>query len=932
MTNCTPKFLRVAFAALTCALGLLITNLSSAAESKKSFDIPAGEALQALRKLAAQSGEQLLYSAETVQGVTTNAVKGEFTALEALDQMVAGTNLSVVVDKKNGALALRRTPGPNVPRAAQLAKSDETAAPKNKPPAAEEVLKLDEYVVTGVSYAQTQFQSSFAVSSLSSTEIQKLGPLNLANLLGQVPGVFTESTGGEVQNVIRLRGIPNESSFQAFQADGLPLYPDEGIFFKGDGLIRPDIMTKSFEIVRGGPAPIFASNAAAIYNNVTRQGGDSNEGAAQLTVGDTNLYRFDGFWSGKVADKTYVAMGGFYRRNDGPRPNGFPSDHGGQLQLNLRREIDGGEVRLSLLGLNDHNIFYLPIPVADPNNPTVSLNPYLNYFTGTLNTPYLQNARFLYPDEAGQVRSANRDLSNGRHFQVISSTLDIKREIGEWHFSNKFRATGIKMNFDAIYSTSNPATTTAFATPFTAAATAAFTGFDHFGYAIGGTNGVTSYSSLSGLVIQAQYRGVDVDSTAVQDEARLGRDFELMGTHHTIVGLYATEYVSTEETRYQDYLFELASNPRPLDLLAYNAAGTVIGSVTDRGVLRYSNTLNAGHSDMKEVAVFAADTWNLTPKLKLDYGIRRERYDGDGFSRLTKSSPIAPTAIAGVLPTLAGSNALAFTGSNVITHYTESVTPWTVGANYDLNRHFGLYARASKSYRVGFESALYLANQTPVTTTAEQYEVGVKINRHAFSAFLTAFYTKFDPYVQTFQAVNPITGSTGNLNFVGKATTPGVEADITWKPIQHFSIDSSITYNRPRGGDYFSSLGADASAAEGKQLIRTPDWFGNIRPTVSFDLATWLMRADLRFNFVGQRYVDIKNTTVLPSYKTFAAGLTAEKGAWSFHLIVDNLTNAHGLTEGNPRSDVVAGQGTAVAVYGRPLFGRSFRLESTFHF
>jgi hypothetical protein len=49
-------------------------------------------------------------------------------------------------------------------------------------------------------------------------------------------------------------------------------------------------------------------------------------------------------------------------------------------------------------------------------------------------------------------------------------------------------------------------------------------------------------------------------------------------------------------------------------------------------------------------------------------------------------------------------------------------------------------------------------------------------------------------------------------------------------------------------------------------------------------------------------------------------------------LTVDNLTNAKGLTEGNPRSDVVAGQGTAEAVYGRPLFGRSFRMETTYRF
>ena len=40
----------------------------------------------------------------------------------------------------------------------------------------------------------------------------------------------------------------------------------------------------------------------------------------------------------------------------------------------------------------------------------------------------------------------------------------------------------------------------------------------------------------------------------------------------------------------------------------------------------------------------------------------------------------------------------------------------------------------------------------------------------------------------------------------------------------------------------------------------------------------------------------------------------------------DNLTNEKGLTEGNTRTDALAGQGSAEAIYGRPLFGRNVRL------
>ena len=43
-----------------------------------------------------------------------------------------------------------------------------------------------------------------------------------------------------------------------------------------------------------------------------------------------------------------------------------------------------------------------------------------------------------------------------------------------------------------------------------------------------------------------------------------------------------------------------------------------------------------------------------------------------------------------------------------------------------------------------------------------------------------------------------------------------------------------------------------------------------------------------------------------------------------------NLTNEIGLTEGNPRTDALVGQGTGDAIYARPIFGRTLRLSLTY--
>jgi iron complex outermembrane recepter protein len=220
---------------------------------------------------------------------------------------------------------------------AQTAESKvaDTSPTKDKPAKSKSssVLDFEEIIVTGgASRGQSQFEASYAITALSNDAITKLAPLNTADLVGLTPGIYTESTGGEVQNVYRIRAIPNEGSFTSFQDDGLPVMGySQGFFVGADNVQRVDIMTETFEVVRGGPAPVFADNAIAIFNNVSRRGGDYDEGAVRLTLGDIGLGRVDGYWSGPVGDKTTLAMGGFVRVSDGYRDNGYIADEGGQF-------------------------------------------------------------------------------------------------------------------------------------------------------------------------------------------------------------------------------------------------------------------------------------------------------------------------------------------------------------------------------------------------------------------------------------------------------------------------------------------------------------------------------------------------------------------------------------------------------------------------
>ncbi|CAN1504064.1 CirA Outer membrane receptor proteins, mostly Fe transport [Caulobacteraceae bacterium] len=805
------------------------------------------------------------------------------------------------------------------------------ATPVTAAEAKDDSINFETVIVTGVANRTRKFDASFAVSNVNALAIQKLAPLNMADLLGQLPGVFAEATGGEVQNVYRVRGIPNEGNFQAFHEDGMPVFQDnDGIFFKGDGLIRPDIMTKSIEFVRGGPAPVFASNAAAIYNTITRQGTETPEGSIQTTLGDTGLYRAEGYWSGPVGEKTYLAVGGFLRRHNGYRDNGFPNDEGGQIRVNLRREIEGGEIRAFVKYLNDKNVFYLPIPVADPRNPSVSLDRYIDLFTGTLNTPTLQNAVLLYPGEGGQITSEARDLSDGRHMNFFNTGIDFDRTFGAWTIENKARFTKGVVDFDALYSTSNPADANTFAAGQLAAANAAFgtlaNPVTRLGYAIGGTNGATVYNPAldSGLVLQAQYRAIKTESQSVMNDLRISRQIEWLGTHALVGGLYLANFQTDFQQRYQDYLFELKSKPRTLDLVAYGAANQVLGSVTDKGVLRYGTVLNGGSSDISMHALYLADNWQVNDKLRLEAGLRYEKYSGKGFAKGVQVVNLGNAA------TLADNAVRGFTSAVTPTRLEESVTAWTVGANYEFNNMIGFYGRASKSFRVGGEGNLIFGNAA-ITTEAEQFELGAKFDIKTLSVFLTGFYTKFTPFNASFQEFNPATGTQQLLTFVGEAVSPGVEVDFSWRPASMFRLEGSFTYNDAKLGNFFNQFGAIAASVDGNQPIRQPKTYGNLRPTLRLTLGdAWDVETYLRYNFVGDRYVDLQNRTLLPAYNTLAAGITVDHGPWRVQFVGENLTNERGLTEGNPRTDQLAGQGSSTAIYGRPLFGANYRLVTSY--
>jgi outer membrane receptor protein involved in Fe transport len=421
--------------------------------------------------------------------------------------------------------------------------------------------------------------------------------------------------------------------------------------------------------------------------------------------------------------------------------------------------------------------------------------------------------------------------------------------------------------------------------------------------------------------MQGQYRAAGSDFRSNQVEVNVTRNFQTgLGNHDVKAGFYGSSYGQTSKSVYNDMLIEVQGKPRTLDLLAYSASGAVLGSVTDNGVLRYSTTLNQGDVHSRMGALYVNDTWEVTDRLRLDAGVRTERYKYDGYALLTKQSNLGDKA------TLADDTTRAFTGDRQSHVYKPHTTNWTAGANYDFSSQFGGYVRASHLEIPPSMQVAASVDPLVLTTKADQYEAGFKTTFGRSYLYVTGFYTQFDPLNASFVAFNPLTGRNDQtVPFFGKAVVKGAELDGAWYLTDRFVVNASLTIQDPQYRNFVSATGADPSKVVGNQIIREPKVFGNIRPSYSFNVDSNQVDVYGSYAYTGKRYVDFFNATELPAYHSIGAGITVTRGQWQFQLTGDNLTNAKGLTEGNTRTDTLAGQGSSTAIYGRPVFGRSAR-------
>lgn len=567
--------------------------------------------------------------------------------------------------------------------AAALALCSAAAQAQTTPAAdANDTLSLDRVVVTGTSAARTKMKQSVSISTLEADQILKASPTNAAEILRSIPGVRSESSGGEGNANLTVRGVPISAGgarYVQFQEDGLPLLLFGDIAFgTADQFLRADYSLDRLEVVRGGSASTLASNSPGGLINFISKDGSEPGGAVGLTLGAAGgrQVRLDANYGAKLGQGTRFAVSGFQRVGEGDRPVGFNAAKGGQLKANLTHEFSAGNwVRVSLKALDDRTPSLMPVPTYVENGSIKAVNgidPRRAFFIGSG-----FGADTVFNKDGGLSTTDPRD---GLHVRSTAVGLEGNFKLDGWTVNNKFRVASNSGRFIAMF----PANNGDGATPNTS-------------------------STFTGTLFNTSIDSLDNTVNDLKVSRGLG---EVASGRATLTGgLFMMRQQVALTWFWNQYRVDM-KNKGATSTLVTEGWDTWGGCCVRNFDVKYTST-----------APYLALNWEAGP-LSLDMSVRHDRQSASGYYR-------------------EDNRATETWGTKNTVDYTVNHTSYSLGGNYQLNKDLALFARASDGVAFNADRILYgnpLDGSVPINTNqVRQLEGGVKLRSGPFSAFVTLF-------------------------------------------------------------------------------------------------------------------------------------------------------------------------------------------------
>lgn len=562
------------------------------------------------------------------------------------------------------------------------------SAPSTAPTAKGGTLNLDEVIVTASPTGRSKMKSSDSVSSVGEEAIARGGATSASEILRGIPGIRAESSGGEGNANVTVRGAPvsaGGSRYVQFQEDGLPvlLFGDVA-FGTPDQFLRTDYTTDRVEVVRGGSASTMVSNApGGVINFVSKNGKDVGNSVG-VTMGlGSRLNRYDFNYGAGLGERTYFNIGGFVRQGEGgAHRTGFNSEDGSQIKGSLTHELDGGGfVRLNFKHLDDKTPSYMPVPVTVSNgkiSTIAGIDPRKAFFINS------SLSRDTTVDRDGNLVSTNP--ADGLHVSSSSFGLESKINLGDgWTLEEKFRKSANSGRFMALFPADN------------------------------GSNGTSS--TFTGTMFNTSLDNMD----NMFNDLKMSKSFALNEGKAAVTGGVFTGSQNLAQTWFwNQYSIAMVGNGATINSTPTSSGWDTWGGCCARSYdVRYTTT-----------APYAAVSWDRGP-VSLDASIRNTSLRATG--QTIKGSSTSNTWDNSTL-------------ANV--NYSMSKTAYSLGANYAVSGDTSVYTRISDGFNFSGDRILYgtaLDGSAPIAfNELKQQEIGIKHRQGDLSLFGTFFMAKTD--------------------------------------------------------------------------------------------------------------------------------------------------------------------------------------------
>lgn len=654
-----------------------------------------------------------------------------------------------------------------------------------------DAMKFDQIVVTGTSTAKSKMKQSVSVSTLDAEQMEKSGATSAAELLRAVPGVRSESSGGEGNANITVRGVPlsaGGSRYVQLQEDGLPLVLFGDVSFgTADQFLRADFNVDRLEVIRGGSASTLATNSpGGIVNFISKTGTEAG-GSAALTAGlQQRQTRLDVDYGGSLGPRTTFHIGGFQRTGEGVRPAGFTTENGGQIRANITQQLDNGYIRFSMKALDDRTPTLLPVPVTVSNGQINAING-IDPRTAFFITPSLQTDRSLNHD-GGFTNSNTRD---GLRIQSNAFGFEGQLKLGEgWTLDEKFRKTSNSGRFIGLFPADN------------------------------GNNGKNAFFTATLFNSSLDDFGNTFNDIKVSKVLDTG-----LGKITAVGGVFTGVQTIAQTWFWNQYNMAMTgTNAQVVNAVGAPSTAPVTSGFDTWGSC-CARTWDVQYTHTAPYLALTVDAGALS----VDASVRSDQQKASGYTLA------ASTTTQSWDP-----------ASQKKVQYDVQHSSYSVGANYTINRDLSVFARSSDGVSFSADRLLYgnpLDGSVPIALNQiQQQEAGVKWRSGGFSLFSTLFNARttesnYEATTQKFTA-NKYTSSGLELEAIWNVGDFRLAGGATWTNAKITdSNDASTVGKKPRRqADFVYQLAPSISldALElGAAVVGTGDSFGDDANTIT---------------------------------------------------------------------------------------------------